>query len=221
MKVYYSILLERYIPDIAVDAFFDVVSHANARGAYRIRNQYGRTDHKRQRICEEFLKASSEPDDVLVMLDNDHVHPRDIVERLVRFPVEMGVMAALAYKRSKPYNPIFFIRQENGDLAFPVNIERKGVIQCQIAAPCAVAIRRWVLQKLIDAGETYFWKYEYNPNWHGEDMYFGKICEKNKIHHYVDLETLVPHLNHLLIGPEQWEQERNKIDASEEEFNPA
>lgn len=207
MNVYYSILLERSIPDIAVNALFDVVAHASQHGAYRINTPYARTDHKRQTICDAFLKASSDPNDVLVMLDNDHVHPRDIVGRLVRFPQEYGVVAALAYMRGKPHNPIFFVRKDR-QLVYLPEFERKGLMPCAIAAPCAVAIRRWVLQKLIDKGEHFFWQYVYDDRWYGEDMYFGEICEKHGISHFVDLETLVPHLNHKLIGPEEWEQER-------------
>lgn len=217
MKVYYSILLERYLPDIAANSLFDVVTHAAQHGAYRIQTPYARTDHKRQTICDAFMKASNDPDDVLVMLDNDHVHPKDIVGRLVRFPTEMGVVAALAYMRGKPHHPIFFARQDDGSLAFPMDFERKGLMRCTIAAPCAVAIRRWVFQRLVDAGEKYFWRYVYDDRWNGEDMYFGELCEKYGISHYVDLETLVPHLNHKLVGPEEWEEERIELDASEED----
>lgn len=212
MKVYYSVLLERYLPDIAVNALLDVAAYAGVYGAIRIETPYSRTDQKRQVICEKFMEVSNGADDVLVMLDNDHVHPKDIIGRLVRFPPEFGVVAALAYLRGKPYNPIFYTRI-NGNLHIAESFERVGLIKTTIAAPCAVAIRRWVLQKLRDAGEKSWWKYIYDDPqrpWWGEDMYFGELCEKYGIAHYVDLETVVPHLTHRQIGPEDWEREKEK-----------
>jgi hypothetical protein len=94
-------------------------------------------------------------------------------------------------------------------MTLPV-FERKGLLQVTIAAPCAVAIRRWVLQKLRDAGEQTFWKYVYDDPkrpWWGEDMYFGELCEKHGIQHYVDLETVSYHWTNRRIGPEDWQPE--------------
>jgi hypothetical protein len=102
-QVFYSILLERSLPEGAVGPLFDVNRRAGELGYRRIHVPYTRTEIARNKMAEAFLGATKDPDDVLVMLDCDHEHPEWVVERLAGYGVP--IVAALAFRRGEPFDP--------------------------------------------------------------------------------------------------------------------
>ena len=169
--------------------------------------EYGRTDVTRQGLALAFLEHSANPNDTLVMLDVDHEHPREVLERLAAHDVP--VAAALNFRRGEPYQACAFRRSGVGDLhhlaSFPPGLHRMDAL-----GTGAIAIQRRVFERLQALGHVWFFKYEYgsptdplaSPS---EDMYFSKICEEAGIEMFVDTTIVSPHITLGLIDQDTHE----------------
>lgn len=205
--VYIGIPLERAVQEYAVSALLNVMLRAGGRGYKRLCLPYMRTDTARNKFVESFCALTGDPEDVLVMLDADHNHPQDIADRLAAHSV--GVVGALAHRRSEPYDPCAFFRGEDGQLhAIAKWEEGATLLQCAVVGTGAIAIKRWVFTKLEEAGLEWPWfRYYYPPNtkvYPTEDMYFGMCCEAVGIPHYVDVSLCTPHLTVNEIDESSW-----------------
>lgn len=204
--VYWAALLERSTQDNAVQTLLDVASHAGQMGYRRLRWPYSRTDVARNSLVAEFQRLAGDPDDALVMLDNDHLMPPDVITRLLAW--NQGVVGALAFRRGVPYFPCFFVKQDG---AYQVMLEYEaGLIECALVGTGAIAIRRRVFDALDEAGYGWpYFRYAYpkgeqvHPS---EDIYFGQICEKAGIPHHVDTTFCIPHITAATIDEESWKQ---------------
>lgn len=209
-NVFWAVLQERSLLGHAVDALLDVAFVSAIRGYTRISVPYMRTDMARNRIAQSFLEVSSKPNDVLVMLDGDHIHPSDVVQQLVCYePEQVGVIGALYFRRGAPYDPLFFVRDNEGRLRNPAEWTEGLVYECAIVATGAIAIRRWVFEKLDEEGPGYpYFQYRYpedNDFSMTEDVWFGLECEKIGINHYVDTSVRTPHLRIDAVTQHNWE----------------
>lgn len=206
-RVFWAVLMERTIQQEAVQSLLDIAMTAGALGAMRIGLSYTRTDRARNRIASAFLDMSKHSDDVLVMLDCDHAHPPDVISRLSAR--SEGVVGALAFRRSFPHEPMWFVRHEDGRLRSPGEYE-PIVYQCDAVGTGAIAIKRWVFDKLKEAGADYFFKYEYFPGGisPSEDMWFARLCEEAGIKHHVDCSLVTPHLATLAVDNQTWAEYR-------------
>jgi hypothetical protein len=167
-----------------------------------------RTDMARNLIVKAFLEHSENDGDTLIMLDADHIHPPDILDRLARFPDELGVVGALAYRRGGNHDPMFFFRQPDGELHSAMTWDNEGVYQCDAVATCAIAIKRWVFQKLDESGWAWpYFRYEYPESGAvpSEDIVFARACEATGIPHHCDTSTLTPHLISDVADGRQWQ----------------
>lgn len=213
MQVYFSVLLDKSVQEYAVMACLDVASYSGSRGYGHITYNCQRTDVARNRLAKAFRHLSKDPNDVLIMLDCDHVHPIDIVERLANHPPELGVVGALAFSRGAPHFPCFFMRNtKTGNTMNPLEFTG-GVMKGVIVGTGAIAIRRWVFDKIADAGYKAPFFYEYRDemfetgNFQSEDVTFGLICEKLGIPHYCDTGLITPHLTATAIDETLWLQQ--------------
>ena len=205
--VYWSPLLERNTSDHAVNSLLDVATQAGGMGYIRIRWGYSRTDIARNEIIRTFIKESKDEQDWLVMLDNDHLMPPDIIQRLVRWGDDKGVVGALAFRRGVPFFPCFFVADENDQKHIVIDWE-PGLHQCYLVGSGAVAIKRWVFTQLDDAGYEYpYFRYTYPPGdavLPSEDIYFGDTCAKAGIQHWVDCTFDIPHLTSTTVDSTSW-----------------
>ena len=206
-KVFWAALLERNIQDAAVQSLLDVAMAAGATGYSRIRWPYSRTDLARNEIVRQFKSQAEAGDDCLVMLDDDHLMPADVIDRLLRW--NQGVVGALAFRRGEPFFPCFFVRHPSGGLSQTLEWE-PGLIQCVIVGSGAIAIRRWVFDALDEAGYIWpYFRYQYKKGdvpFPSEDVYFGECCDKAGIPHYVDTTFEIPHLAPSTVESSSWRQ---------------
>lgn len=228
-NVYWSVLLERAVQDTAVNALLTLAQRAGHLGFMRLVMPYQRVDVARNRFVSKFLEVTDNsghpnPADVLIMLDNDHNHPADLLERLVSHPTECGVVAAKAHRRGAPYDPVLFLRMEDGQLHSLADWEPEAkLIAGAVAGTGAIAIRRWVFDKLQAEGYGVpFFRYVYpdGQNFPTEDMYFGKLCEKVGIPHYMDMTLEIPHLTTTEITGRTWDDWKAS-HADTEHYLPA
>jgi hypothetical protein len=157
---------------------------------------------------------------VLVMLDNDHEMPAAIVPGLAdRVDAEHQVVGALAFRRSPPYDPCYFVRAAPGSphrFDVPSKFEQK-LEPCICVGTGAIAIRRSVFTALTAAGIKPPWfRYEYHDDemtQPTEDFYFGAQCDKAGVSHWVDTSFQIPHWTKRKIGWQDWRdflQEANR-----------
>jgi hypothetical protein len=205
-RVFFAVLNERAIAHEAVDAREDFGEVARLMGFERIRSNYSRVDVARSRIAKKFMELTKSPKDTLVMLDTDHTHPQDIVYRLARH--NLGVVGALCFRRGEPFDPQFYVRGEDGDLRQPVEWDPEAVDKGTIVGSGAIAIQRWVFEKLEQEGFHYPWfRNMYTDGadtFYGEDWYFGLNCEKAGIPHYCDFSTISPHMRTAYVDEKTW-----------------
>lgn len=208
MNIFWNVLMERSIQQNAVLSLLDVAGVAAMYKAKRINMEYQRTDMARNNAVKAFLKHSTGEDDVLVMLDCDHTHPREIVPALAN-ACDAGheVVGALAFRRSKPHDPCFYILNEHGKADVPTSFPG-GMVRCDIVGTGAVAIRRSVFTKLDAAG--FPWPYFYYSYKAGEDIQrsedwqFGLNCKAAGISHWVNQDIVIPHLTVKAIDERDW-----------------
>jgi hypothetical protein len=208
-RVFWAVPLEREILSEAFGPFLSVAMCAGEKGYLRLGVPVCDTPTARNRLCELFLKNSARPDDTLVMLDADHAHPQDVVERLALRPE--GVVGALYFRRGPPHDPLWFVRRIDGTMAAPAECG-PYVYPCACVGTGAIAIKRWVLEKLRAAGNDVFFRYDYpfdsSKKLPSEDVYFGAICEEIGIRHHVDGSLVTQHLAVKRIGPRDWEENK-------------
>lgn len=202
MKVFYAPLVVPGLDAEVVLSLIRVAERAAQHGFARFEVGYNVTDQARNLTVASFLENSADPDDVLVMLDCDHVYPPEIVERLAAH--KRPVVGALYFGRRPPYEPMFFNRR-NGKLDKPYKWPKPGVA-CAIVGTAAIAIQRRVFDTLLDKGFNFpYFRYVYTDKGRhraSEDMYFGECCEKAGIPHYVDTTISIPHMQTIGITQE-------------------
>lgn len=209
-KVYWSVLLERTIGDTANNSLLNVAMTCGGLGYTRISVPYMRTDAARNTLVKAFLEMPDpDPNDYIVMLDDDHDHPPNIVSQLVAHGVD--IVSALAFRRSEPYDPIFFVRCADGKLHAPIEWVN-GLYEMDAVGTGAIAIQRWVFKALDAAGYHWpYFRYTYPDGmkqFPTEDIYFMEHCEAIGIKAYCDTTLEIPHLTAGIIDSKTWQEWR-------------
>lgn len=195
-RVFWCMLMERNLSWLAVQNALVIAGRA-ARAGYRmIRVPLLQVDEARNTAVMGLLRGMQRDDDTLVMLDCDHEHPPDVIERLVA--CNRGVVGALAFRGSEPHEPMFWQRDANGELHTPETWPRGELLPATIVGSAAIAIQAWVFRRLQEHGHPWPWfRFEYKENVYrktSEDYRFGLICEQTGIAHYCDTSLVTPHL---------------------------
>ena len=139
----------------------------------------------------------------LLMLDTDHLHPEDIVERLVRWlghPSRPLVIGGLNYQRKAPYRPACFMfdpqEGDDGLGLLTITDAPKGLIKVDAVGASALLIAREVFERL----EPPYWEFTYRgKRLVGEDIRFCYNCKQAGIDVYCDTSTTSPHLGGRLV----------------------
>lgn len=207
-QVYYSVLMERTIPDYAFAGFMDMAMRAGWKGFARINIGYSRVDVARNTVVKAFLGQTTDPDDTLIMLDCDHVHPDDVLERLAAHNED--VVVALAFRRCEPYDPQIYRFGPDNRLIQPSEWG-KGLLPIDAFGCAAVAMKRRVFTKLEAQGIAYPWFRFWYPkgmgmdnNFPSEDIFFGLACKSAGIGCYCDTTIVCPHLTAGTVDDGTW-----------------
>ena len=207
--IYWAALMERSVQEQGVLALMRVAEY-NGRFANfkQMQTPYQRTDMARNNLVATFLEVSTHPHDALVMLDCDHIHPHDVVAKLARHdPERVGVIGAQAHRRGAPFDMCAFIRV-GARLHTIAEWERGAVIPCVIVGTGAILIRRWVFDRLGEAGvQPPFFRYAYQDGSRQqptEDVHFGLACEHAGVAHHVDTSVQIPHLIAGTVDEDSW-----------------
>lgn len=206
-QVYWAVLMERTIPDYAFAAFMDMSMRAGNKGYARINVGYTRIDVARNRVAQTFVESTDDPDDVLIMLDMDHIHSRDTLDRLAAHGQD--VVAALAFRRCPPYDPQMY-KLVNDALVQPSTWE-PGLLEVDAFGMAAFAVRRRVFDALEERGVHYPWFRFWYPNvpmaqqsFPSEDIFFCMCLGAAGIPMYVDTTLVAPHLTVSTVADDTW-----------------
>ena len=211
MKAFWYVPVERSLNSNAASALLDVSALAARHGVNRIAMPYKRVDDARNSASRIFWHHSDSDEDVLVMLDCDHVHPSHIVPHLVaRCDAEHEVVAALAFRRSLPHDPCMYHVDASGAThSIPTSFTGE-MMQCDIVGTGAIAIRRSAFRKLSENGYQWPWfRFSYKDGFenevqNSEDWNFGLACMKTGISHWCDSSIVTPHIDEYLVTPQSW-----------------
>jgi hypothetical protein len=211
-RVWWAFLPERCIYDLSWKASMQIAYRLGQLSQIYpeqkwepVWTQYGRTDITRQGLSEVFQQESSRPDDTLIMLDIDHDHPVAVAKRLAAH--DLPVVVPLMFRRGEPYDACAFRRGPDNELHHLRSFD-PGVFEMNWVGSGAIAIQRWVFDKLAAAGHKWFFKYEYFDDPQrapSEDLYFSKICEAAGIKMYVDTTFETRHISLGTIGQDTHE----------------
>ena len=173
-----------------------------AQGPAILHQDYTRTDLARNRFAISLLESNYTH---LLMLDLDHVHPRDIVQRLARWPLmnpDIQVVGGLNYRRSEPYEPCCFFINEKGDGVNAPAEWSPGLLKVDYIGTGSILIAREVFEKIEPPWFKNLYGIEANwaDEWPGEDIGFSDACRAAGIGMYVDTTTTSPHVSDRLIG---------------------
>lgn len=136
----------------------------------------------------------------LLMLDSDHLHPVDIVERLTRWLGHEGapqVISALNYQRKPPFRPaaFFFDNPETMGLMHLATWPQ-GLVKVDAVGCSAILIERSVLERMKEPWFEFHYlpvESEAAPRFIGEDIWFCHKLAALGIPVYVDTTTTCPH----------------------------
>jgi hypothetical protein len=196
-----------------------------SQGIDIIEHPYGRTDYVRNIVSDEFRKPmrGNEPYYThILMLDADHIHPLDIVQRLARRVIEDPerlVVGGLNYKRTAPFTPCAFLKDPNGGENFYSLIDiPDGIFETDMIGTGCILIHRDVFEILE---QPYFY-YEYagagDGNFPSEDIGFSRKCQEAGIKIWCDANITSPHMTDGIINRETYENYMEEYPAEKDEI---
>ena len=199
-RILLGIPLERTISNAS--QVFHRFMEISAQGIVTLKQDYTRTDLARNRFAVKLLESEYTH---LLMLDLDHVHPADIVQRLARWVMmnpEIQVVGGLNFRRSEPYEPCCFFKSEDGmSVNAPADWDA-GLMRVDYIGTGSILIAREVFEQIEPPWfyNIYGIDANWDDEWPGEDIGFSEKCAKAGIKMYVDTTTTSPHVGDRLIG---------------------
>ena len=208
VRIAIAIPMERTIMQ---DAFFSF-ARIFQQGWPMARLPYTRNDIAREKFGQ-FVRDEKMPDGVtpkythILMLDSDHAHPEDIVQRLARwvflYPSTVKVVGGLNFRRGEPYDPCAFVDPGDGTFHRLAHWGR-GILEVDALGTGSMLIAREVFETLEEPWFNYEYpKGDFTP---GTDMSFSRKCKEAGIALWVDGTTTSPHLGINEIGPAEYHE---------------
>lgn len=204
-RILVAFLLERSIS--YADLVFPSIVQIAAQGPVILNMPYQRTDLARNRASMELLKTDFTH---LLMLDIDHVHPTDIIQRLARWvlkdPKKYQVVGGLNFRRSEPYDPCAYRIGDDGSMYTIAWEKDDEIMEVDRLGTGSILIAREVFETIPP---PWFWN-DYSQSWRdawpGEDIGFNKKCVENGIKMWVDLTVTSPHITPAIIDGTSWQK---------------
>lgn len=220
-RILVAFLLERTIS--YADLVFPAVVQIAAQGPVILNMPYQRTDLARNRASMELLKGNFTH---LLMMDIDHVHPADIIQRLARWvvkdPKKYQVVGGLNFRRSEPYDPCAYKIGQDGSMYTIAWEKEDEILEVDRLGTGSILIAREVLETIPPPWFVNDYSQAWRDAWPGEDIGFNKKCQESGIKMWVDLTVTSPHITPAIIDGNTWEVwKRNhpEMMVSEDEAN--
>lgn len=179
----------------AEQVFFSFIAIAQ-QGVPFLQIPYGRTDLVRNIAVKALLESDYTH---ILMLDADHKHPADIVQRLARWVLadrSIQIVGGLNFRRIAPYDPCAFIKTPNGngkEYSYPHEWDQ-GLLEVDLIGTGCVLIAREVFKAMEPPWFYYPYKDAAEDNYPTDDVGFSRNCQAAGIKMYVDTTTTSPHM---------------------------
>ncbi len=204
-RILVAFLLERTIS--YADLVFPACMQIAAQGPVVLNMPYQRTDLARNRASMELLKSDFTH---LLMLDIDHVHPHDIIQRLAKWvlkdPKKYQVVGGLNFRRSEPYDPCAYKISADGSMYTIAWEKDDEIVEVDRLGTGSILIAREVFETIPP---PWFWN-DYSQSWRdawpGEDIGFNKLCVQHGIKMWVDVTVTSPHITPAIIDGATWQK---------------
>lgn len=180
------------------------------QGVPIIQMPYGRIDVTRNKFAVSLLQSDFTH---LLMLDIDHKHPKNIVQRLARWVItkpEIKVVGGLNFRRSEPFDPCCGFWGKDGRY-YPPAEWGKGLIKVDILGTGSILIDREVFEIIPPPWFYFDYSKVWADDWISEDVIFSKLCNQYNIDLYVDTTTTSPHITTGLVDAETFRMHRKEL----------
>jgi len=156
----------------------------------------------REQLVRTFLKSDCTH---LLMLDLDHAHPPDVVQRLTRWlghECKPKIVNGLHYQRKEPFRPAAFMWESVDTLKLlTITSWTPGLVKVDATGAASLLVAREVFEKL---GSPYF-PFHYidgpdGPRFIGEDIWFCRRAQLAGYDVWIDTTTTSPHVGERLVG---------------------
>ena len=157
---------------------------------YRIGNNI--TVHRNE-FAMELLRTGIE---YLVMLDADHAHPDNIVERLLTTALkdkEKKIISGLNYRRGVPYEPMAYVRKGEKLYRYEGDFDGESLYSVDAVATCAMLVHRSVFETVAAPWFSDNYDRCLEHVFSGEDIYFSKKVKAAGYKIWVDSSLTSPH----------------------------
>jgi hypothetical protein len=153
------------------------------QGWDQVWTDYGRIDVTRCRMAQELLKSDHTH---LIMLDADHIHPPDVVHKLLRWAVKdrdtYQIVGGLNYRRGEPYEALAFLRDEKTRVYFTFeDWPDNSIMRVAALGTGCIMIDRRVFETVPAPWFGYSYPQQYTDDgsfgWPTDDTYFAQKCE--------------------------------------------
>jgi len=203
-RVLVSFLLERSIS--YADLVFPSIVQIAAQGPVVLNMPYQRTDLARNKAAIELLKTDFTH---LLMLDIDHIHPHDIVQRLSRWvladPKKFQVVGGLNFRRSEPHDPCAYTYDETDQSMWTVEWdENTEIVEVDRLGTGSILIAREVFETIEPPWFYNDYSQVWADKWPGEDIGFSRKCKDAGIKMWVDCKTTSPHITNAVVDESSW-----------------
>lgn len=189
-RILVGIPLERAI-SYADKVFYNFLNLASYAPAFAQEN-YGRVDLVRNKMVMQLLQSNYTH---LLMLDIDHIHPADIVQRLAKWVLldpAVKVVSGMNFRRGKPFDPV--CGNYDGHKQRMTMVEwDQGLIRVDETGAGSLLVHRSVFEEMEPPWFFHVYDKVWENDWPGEDMGFCRKCNELDIPIYVDTTTTSPH----------------------------
>jgi hypothetical protein len=153
---------------------------------------YGRVDVVRNKLATELLTSTYSH---VLMLDIDHIHPSDIIQRMaanVILDPSIKVLSGWNYRRGKPYDPIPAMRDEHGRRLM-IETWEPGLIKVDEVGGGSLLVHRSVFEEMEPPWFFNIYDKIWENDYPGEDIGFSRKCNHYGIKMYADTTITSPH----------------------------
>lgn len=211
-RVLLGIPIERVLP--YADQTFFAFAEIFFQGPAFIKTSYGRTDVVRNLLGLELLRSTATH---ILMLDNDHVHPANVIQSLCRWPLlfdDVKVVSGLNFRRKPPYDPVMGNLTADGNRPIVTTWEN-GLLPVQEGGAASLLVHREVFETVPFPWFQNIYDDALKHKWPGEDIYFARKCQEYGYPFYIDTTTQSPHCTDSLVTEETF---RRYMQDHPEEF---
>lgn len=228
MKIAIAVPAPENVPISFTNNLIGIITEAQkTEGVERVDFHYStgvRTDKNRNTLIQNILETDATH---ILWLDADMIYPADILRQYVTLKPDLDIMGCLYFKRSYPFDPIAYVRNDNPEKPFrwldprKVNeVDDKTVIEVDGLGFGGVLVKTDVYRKMGDNkwmnyGAGFHLPFK-NKESLTHDLVFCQKAQEYGFKIYLHPRVRPKHLATMQIGEEQWLQAmklEGKLDA--------